>query len=299
MANNSWISTASTDYNVAGNWTDGVPTAADVVGLENSNIDINATLDQSAVALTSWTQFASYTGKIGVMNLLATPGTTGTYLQIDAATVVLGRKLFPEMLYNGSQRLMIDIGSGTACAIRVESTAAQGTDGLLPPVRLKGNDTAHVLTLWEGFIGVACARFDETSTFGTLNLGRMDFAGRKCRALLGLGLTINTALNVNAGKHLALCTIPTGNIYGGELHHNGAGTVSTSVTVHNGAKYVWNGTGTAVAVTVKKGGTFDYSNATGTITTLTFDDKNDLIESNAVTVTNRVPTGKEGPDSGA
>lgn len=298
MAKNNYISTGSVDYGAAGNWSDGVPNAADDVCLENSNIDIGATLDQSAVALTSFLQWASYTGKVGLHNLSATPGTPGTYLQIDAATCILGRIPQPGVIYQGSPRMMIDLGAAQACACRVESTCKYASEQGLPPVRIKGVDAAHTLDVWRGHVGVACGRFDEVSTFATITVGQSGAPMMDARMMLGAGLTLGTKLITLSGFILSYCGWAAADLFGGLVQWEGAGAAAVTgvVTINEGATLVANATGTASgSFVVKKGGKLilSRSNATRNYGTITYDHPDCLDDNGAVTAT-RVPNFKGG-----
>lgn len=299
MAQANWIATTSPgDYGTNGNWSTGaVPIATNAVAFENSNIDVGSgNLDQSAIALASFIAYDSYTGKIGVANLSSTPGTAGSYLIIDSALTVIGRCLIPGVRQNGSPRLMLDVGGTTTNKILIESTSMVSADYGLPPVRIKGNKSAHTLTIIKGWAGVACARSDETTTLGTITIGQAGLPNNLTKFVAGPGLTV-TAINTYSGINRFAGTVPTLKVFGGYVEHIAAGA-STAVTVYGGV-YKVKSTGTQTLITIN-GGLVDTSEAPpgATITNVTNNvGKNALRIGPNVTFTNP-PTNNFGDSEG-
>jgi hypothetical protein len=123
MATKLWVGTDSGnegDYSTAANWSpSGVPVATDDVILANSSQDITAGLDQSAVALTSFTVDLSYTGLIG--------SSDSDFLEIAASTVVIGQRRSTSGNFTGSKRFNLDLGSSTAAQVKIYGTASKYT----------------------------------------------------------------------------------------------------------------------------------------------------------------------------
>ena len=108
MADKIWTGVTDGDYGVAGNWApSGVPTTSDSVYLtQDYSVDIDAGLDQSAVAIDKFV-VDGYTGKIGTLAL--------GYLQIDPDS----------FSFNGAGVSFIDVGSA-AINLDIRSTAGGG-----------------------------------------------------------------------------------------------------------------------------------------------------------------------------
>ena len=67
MATTTWTGAVSGDYGETDNWTNDVPQVGvtDVI-LADSDRDINAGLNQSAIALTTFEVYDTYTGRVGL-----------------------------------------------------------------------------------------------------------------------------------------------------------------------------------------------------------------------------------------
>lgn len=287
---NFFISTSSHAYGTTGNWTDGTPDAGDSVSLENSNIDIDGS-DQTAAALASFVQMDTYSGMVG--NFTLNNGTSGTPLQIDTAILVLGRRLFPGARNYGSPRMLIGLGSTTACVAVVESTCDQSADQGFPPVRITGGKSTSTLEVWSGNVGVAMGRSDETASFAVITVGRAgngaDTFPGLCQYTGGIGITLATRYDIVNGVASVYHAFPAANVYGGQLVHY-AGAVSGTITVYKGGIYVPKQTGTIAQITVKEGGFVDFSqsNATIAVTNMTVDNRNGFIPNSRVNFGNPV-----------
>lgn len=296
MANNRWISASSTDWGVAGNWSNAaVPVNGDVIVVENANIDINGNLDQSGLAGATATLAIpmSYTGKIGTAPV---QGVIGTYLKIRLATAVIGRDYYPNAGRGGSPRILLDTHTDAAEVI-IENTCMVSADLGLPPVRLLMNSTTAVLHHRRGRAGICVSHSLETSTVGTIHLGRVGGPLDDCHFVTGTGLTVNTKVNQLSGRFWLCSACPTLDLYGGICDHRGSGGVSSAVTVRKGAVYrpSLNGA-TIAAVTVKEGGLLDLGQANDafTITALTLEAGANFIGNDAVTISGITPSGKGG-----
>lgn len=262
---NTWIATANpAAYDTTGNWTDGTPDAGDFIYFQLSPIDVSSGFAQSGVALGSFSTFDTYTGKIGLCNLGTSPAVPGTYLEIDAPVSFIGRCQNPGSQGSGSPRTMLNIGSTTAQTMTVESTCLNSADGALPPVRILGVKTTHVLNVIKGNVGVAVASASEVSTFGTINIGQAGLPDALTKFASGIGLTINTAVNVFSGQAvlgiLAGSTLPALNVKGGMVTTIGTNTyTATAVNVYGGI-YKPRHVGTNTAVNIF-GGKVDLSEA--------------------------------------
>jgi len=231
MANKTWVggdSGGTGDYSIAANWSpSGVPSAADNVRIPaSSSYDIDAGLDQSAVAVGDFIVEAGFTGAIGA---------SSADLQID-----------PDRFeFNGSGTAYIDIG---AAAIDVQvlgtATAATGERGLY----LKGSAIDELVVIG-GNVGVAAVH-GTTATVATCRI-----TGSGADVWLGEGTTLTT-LSVSAGTVRLRCGATTINQYGGTLYTEEAGAVTTA-NVEGGTVYA-NSSGTITTLTVD-GGTADFT----------------------------------------
>jgi len=242
MASIYWISTASTSWAIAANWsTTTVPANGDDVYITNSAISIDTGLNQSAVTLASLSIDSSYTGRLG---------TSAAALQVSATTMTIGQEVLDGQT-TGSGRLRID---GTFTTVNVLNTATNGADIGFPPCRLKG--TITTLNVLRGKVGIAVSTPVETSTVTTLN-GNKDNAAAQPIITLGNGVTVTT-INIKGSKVVTRnsATITAVTLYDGSYSVQGD-AAHTTLTMYGGAvQYMGIGTITNLRV---YGGTFDLS----------------------------------------
>lgn len=258
MANDLWQSPASTAYSTAANWSlAAVPVATNAVYFSQNAISVLSGLNQSAVALASFSADLSYTGVFGAAN---------TYLQIGAALAYLGQ---PGITGGGSGSTKLDLDFGSSAVnVKIFGSYSQLVSGLAP-TRLLGSGLTIGAT---GGLFCVAPLPTETATITAMTIGN---TGNKPTAYLGMGVTL-TALVMTAGSTV----------------YSQSGITAPSVIVgdSNGstANYNFNGTGAHTILTVNQNGTANY-NGTGTIGTGTVYGKLDLSNgSGGVTVTNKL-----------
>ena len=146
------VATGPNFYDDTENWSLAtLPAAGEDIFVDNTAVSIQYGMDASAVALASFTQAQNFLGDIGLPELNANGYLEHrpTYLQIDAATILLGNG--PG---TGSRRIKIDSGSTTANAVTVENTGAPAKQGL-PAVFWKGTNAGNTLEVHRGQVGIA------------------------------------------------------------------------------------------------------------------------------------------------
>lgn len=253
MATRTWIGTTSGDWSVTTNWVEGaVPVNGDDVVLRNNAVSISAGLGQSAVTLASLTIDSTYTGLIGLASPL-------TYLQVGATVVTIGGVSGSSNPGDGSQRILLNLGSvlGT---VTIYSSCTVSADSGLEPIRLLGSNASNKLYVLGGRVGVATTVSSETAT-----LTEWDLAGQ--------GI-----LNLGAG-----CTLTTGNQMGGTASirsamttlSQSAGTLTTSgsgaiATASIGGLAKLNSSGTITALNLYATGTADFTGNPAARTVTTF-----------------------------
>lgn len=254
MATRRWISTSSTDWATAGNWSgSAVPADGDDVVIDGilGTADIDTNLGQSTIQLASLRIDQSYTGKIG---------TTSAYLVIGASTVTIGLATAATTTPAGSPRIKLDLRDAlpTAAAVTVHNSCATATEASLPPIRLL-TPAGSNLTVRKGRVGVAVEP-GETSTVVALNVGYVSNQDSDATVILGSGVTL-TNVDKSGGTLVLHCdstdilqTAGTLEVY--------APAVCGTVTVAGGTATL-NGTG-AISELYVKGGTV-YSNTTGDV----------------------------------
>lgn len=245
MANKRWIGTDG-NYGTAANWSPtNVPVAADNVVIPAGGSSITSGLNQSAVAIGSFTVEEGFSGTIG--------SATG-YLQIDPDSFT----------FEGTGLSFIDIGSAAIDPEIVKTASAStGYFGLY----LKGS-AIDVLNVLSGSVGVA-VQLGETSAVTTVRC-----IGSSALVTLGVGVTDGIVVDqfggtVESYTNVTTATLNGGNLYlygdatntttnlkGGALIHNSSGTVTT-INAYSGTAD-WQKSGIARTVTtinVYKGGT--------------------------------------------
>jgi len=173
MASKKWIGTSVIigDYSEPTNWEpSGVPVAADDVIFADSNQDVLAGFDQSAVALNSITFDQSYTGVIGTSQ--------SDFLQVAASVSQIGQTRTNVGTLTGSARLNLDFGSSTPCAITIFNSGTLARDQNRQALRLRMSNASTTVDMYAGSASIS----DDTenastlqaafiSDFGSLNIG--------------------------------------------------------------------------------------------------------------------------------
>jgi hypothetical protein len=259
MATKYWISTSSTSFTGASNWSpSGAPGSGDTLvfnafGTANVETDLSTSLTGVTLIVEK-----SYTGRIGVR--AATGGTT-TYLVLDGGTLICGRGTGGTSSGTGSPLVMVNFGS-TAATAYIYDSASTGAVATLPAVLLLGSNlTVHHSG---GRLGVAAIP-GETATL-TYRCGGQ-FGGVAPSAYFGSGVTISD-LDMQAGTVVSASnqTVTSATVGGGSYTHQGSGAHTTLITTGTGTVY-YDGTGTITTLT--NGGVFDRSRGTSALTITT------------------------------
>lgn len=260
MATKYWISTSSTSFNTAANWSDTAAPGNNDTLVFNHLGTANCTTNLSTI-LTGVTVIVekSYTGQIGVLS-----GATATYLVLDGGTLNVGQTTGGTSSGSGSPLVMVNFGS-TAGTVNLYDSASTSSTSYYPPVIVKG--TSLTWNQFGGSAGVAVLP-GETATLTAAKI------------LKGYNPTVSPSLYLGTGVTTTALNAALGNIV------NRSAQTQTAVTLSGTAQYLYDGTGAHTTLTTEIGSTAIYS-GTGTITTLnnggTFDREKDP---RALTITN-------------
>ena len=237
MAVKQWISTSSTDWNTAGNWSpSGVPIDADDVYITSGSTNI-AGFDASATELDSLTVGSKYTGTIG---------SSGTKLELDATV----------FNFSGNGDTYIEGIYGT---LTVQDTSTSNT-----ALNLSGSTISYLRVLGgKGTVTIAADSTVNTSIelIGadgvTLNIADAATIGGSCAVVSDSGrLELNQA-------------VPTITIYGGVADIQlDSGTVTTLDQYGGRVRWIPTATCTITTLTLY-GGLFDSSDSTAPLYTIT------------------------------
>jgi hypothetical protein len=258
MATKYWISTSSTSFNTAANWSDNVAPANGDTLIFNY-LGTASVLTNLSTVLTTVTiiKEKSYVGSIGSIS-----GATWTYLVLDGGTLYY-EQTTGQGSASGSPLCMINFG-GTAAVANVYDSASQSSTIYFPPLLLKG--TSLTVHQSGGSLGVA----PEPGSTSTLTAMRI---------IKGQG-AIPPKLYLGQGVTTTALTAETGTIT------SRSDQTQTAATIDGDAVYDWLGTGAHTTLTVGEGGKVRHR-GTGTITTLNVVGEFDrTAETRALTVTN-------------
>jgi hypothetical protein len=247
MATLYWISTSSTDWGTAGNWSTGsVPVAADDVviqGIPGSSLANIAAYDASAVTLASLTISMTYTGTIG-----NTGAGASTYLKVSATAWTIGTPATDGSQAQGSGRIKIDFGSVQFTGT-IYNTSVATSDTGSPPVQIKGTHASNKLYTLGGKTGVATATPGETST-----LTQLDVVGNSAQVVCGSGVTLTT-INASGGSRVTTnSAITTLNVGSGSVVTT-YGSVAVTTLNNSGVVMLNNRNGGTAATTINNYGT--------------------------------------------
>jgi hypothetical protein len=237
------------NYDTAGNWSGAaIPVATNDVVVENSSDDITYGLDQSGVALTSFTPKASFTGDIGLpANTTNYAEYRGQYLQLDADTITIGQGDG-----DGSGRIKL-VTAATATELNIYKSGRRAEAGV-PAILWKGTHASTVVTVNRGDLGVAFFA-GETATILTLNVGYINTPLTDAKVHLGSSVTLTTA-NIDGGQTTILNAVTTINQTAGEVTVGEDATVGT-LNLDGGTCY-YKSTGTCTAADVDDGAVLDF-----------------------------------------
>jgi hypothetical protein len=255
MADKHWISTSSTSFNTAGNWSDGVaPANGDTLRVNHLGTANIATNLGSTLTTVTLIVEKSYLGQIGSL----TSAGVATYLTFDGGTIHLEQAPI-QGSPAGSSLLMIANTSTTAMTVNVYDSASSSASTNYPPILLKGTDLT--INHYGGKVGLA-ALTGETAT-ATINVVKSATASIAPELICGNGTTI-TALKTGEGAYVLSRSNNTcaSAIIGGTSEYEYQGTgAHTALEINDTAKCYASGTGTVTAATVR-GGTLDFSRDT-------------------------------------
>jgi hypothetical protein len=252
LAEKHWVSTSSTSFNTAANWSDGVaPANGDTLrfnqyGTANCSTNLGSTLTTITLIVEK-----SYLGQIGSL----TSAGVATYLTFDGGTIHLEQ---PPIQGSpaGSSLIMIGNTSTTAMTINVYDSSSSAAQTNNPPILIKGTDIT--LNHYGGKVGLAATTGDTCTA--TINCLRAATASVATYLFCGSGCTI-TALR--AGDSASILSRSNNTcasaIIGGTATYEYQGTgAHTALEVNDSAICYASGTGTVTAATVR-GGTLDFS----------------------------------------
>ncbi len=244
MATKYWISTSSTSFNTAGNWSDSAaPANSDTLifnslGTANCSTNLN-----SAITGATLIKEKSYTGQIGVLT-----GATATYLTLSGGTVYLENNTGAGSP-SGSPLIMIDTGSAADGNVYVYDSSSSSASTYYAPILLKGGGGGQFLNvfMYGGNVGIA-ALVGETAT-------------TKVYITKGAGAQISPSLYIGHGATVSDFTASTGAIY------NQSDNAVTAMRIEGDAAFTQLGTGALTLASVYGNSTL-YHRGTGAITTL-------------------------------
>lgn len=255
MATKYWISTSSTSFNTAANWSDGIaPANGDVLvfngaGTANCSTNLGANLTTVTVIVEP-----GYTGEIGAVATGA-----ATYLALDGGTLKMPRAASGSRS-SGSPRVLVrfDKSDGTgsvAGTVVIEETNSTGTETFYPPVMIRGGSGGITGTVTGNSVVGFAMRPGETTTLTSLRTSAG--AGGTPIVFLAPGVTLSAAVfehGIIYDKRDT--TAPTIRVGGATYDYAGTGATTTLI-IDAGVCY-YSGTGTITAATVKAG-TLDFS----------------------------------------
>ena len=281
MATKLWVGTDSGNegaYSTAANWSpSGVPIASDDVIIANSSQSILTGLDQSAVALSSFTVDKSFTGVIGTG--------AGDFLQIATARATIGQRRGATGTFTGSKRLNLDFGSSTAAQVEVFDTASSAQDSNRAPLRIIAANANTDIKVWAGSVAISDDS-DNASTVGDITVN-----GGSVTA--GAAMTLTNVIMNGGSLTLQSSIAGTATIKGGTLNHyddNTAVSTIATLTVSDSGSVNHFASGTITTLNLN-GGSVDLTKTQNskTVTTLTAKPGSTLItDSGIVTLTNDI-----------
>ena len=242
MATKYWISTSSTSFSTAGNWSDGVaPANSDTlvfngVGTANCSSDLSTVLTGVTIIVEK-----SYTGQIGTVS-----GATVTYLVLDGGTLKMPRTTGAGSA-SGSQRVMVNFGA-TAATVIIEDSNTTGAESYYPPVQILGTSLTAKIT--GGVVGFAI-RPGDVSTLTSLITGKG--GGTSAQVYLGEGVTLTSGVGDSGTIYDRANNTRTALRVGGatwEIAPTSTGATTTA-NVDDG-KLIFNGSGTIGQLNCRK-----------------------------------------------
>lgn len=290
------------DWSTATNWSDGsVPVNSDTVIFANNAVNVSWGLGQSAVALTALRIDQTYTGRIGLDYANFATSADGEtvsptvkaeyrshYLAIGTSALDIGRH-FDAGTPAGSGRILIDLGSSTACQATVHNTRSSSADGQRPAVRLLASNASTDIYVRQapGGVGIAADEPGETSTVGDINVSE---DGSSAIVHAGPGVTLTNWIQGGGDCTLeAAATVTKVDADGGRLQIEGDFTITTLNA--RGAEVIDNhiktGGNSVTTLNLENGSTYDLSQSleARTLATVNTDHGVTLVANESVTLT--------------
>lgn len=250
------------DASVAANWSTGaLPATGDDILFDAGSSDVLYGLDQHAVTPASITVLPGFTGKIG-LGAVNADNAAATYFEyrpqyLQYGTTGVGGTVAVTVA-GGAGRIKLDQGS--APAVWNVAHAAQRVEAGVPAVLLKGTNTANVLNVNKGDVGLAFFG-GESAALALLNVGYETNPAGDSSVWLGAGVSLANAAIVQTGGNLTINSATSGTAtittYDGSLTLQSGAQTGLAVL---GGTCVYNSTGTLGGTTVVAGsGTLDFS----------------------------------------
>lgn len=284
-------------WSIAANWdTAAVPVDTDDVILQDSDVSVLYGLDQSAVALTSLTIAASFTGDIG-LPVYDDDGDyyqyRETYLEIGSTTTTIGSG--PG---SGMKRGKLNLGTGGSSTLNIHGSGSPADDGLEAILIVIGG-ASNVLNYTAGSVGVA-VEAGQTGRVDTVRQGYEESRSSDTRLRFGAGVTLSSATITKSGGVLQTnSAVSSLTQTGGDTETFGSGTITT-LNIDGGA--VYHNAATITTLNGGSGGKIDLSRdmRDKTITNCVLSSGFEYIDPNGVTVgnvTNGIQLNRCGLDS--
>jgi len=279
MSNKLWVGTDSGnvgDWATSANWEPvGVPVNGDDVILASGSQNVLSGFDQSLVILNSITVDLSWIGIIG--------STQADFLQIAAATAVIGQRRGSTGTFSGSKRLNLDFGSTTACQVNIYGTATSGQDQNRSPLRIRAANSSTDVNMFGGTASVS----DDTSNSSTIG----DVIIESGSLTVGDNVTM-TGLVQSGGGFTTQSSLATMVIKGGTSNFYDGTSANTITTVTISGSGSLNHFASGLIGTINlNGGNVDLtkSQKSKTVTTITASNSGTLIiDTGVTTLTNDI-----------
>jgi hypothetical protein len=225
-----------------------LPSAADTLIIENSNIDLLYGLDQITNSLTAVT-IRNWKGKIGL------PQWNGLYNEYRPTYLIL--KATTLTIQNVSSGFIRIDSSSVQTTVNIYGTGnSSDPQGFLPAFCWKGTHASNVVNLYQGSLGVAMLT-GETATILTFNQGFISNPQSDTQAIFNSGTTLTT-INRDGGTLEINSAVTTINQRKGvgDLTIKGTGAVTTINSLDGGNIYYMT-TGTLTTGNIGAGCTLD------------------------------------------
>lgn len=263
---NTTVNSGPNDWSVPANWSLGsVPAAGQDIVINNCATDLTWNVPSSGPTFATWTQDASFTGRLGLPDI----SESGGYFEYRQRFAVFGvtngnAATFGNGVGGGSGRTRINFNA-TQPVITVYATG-QPIDPTIEALQLTNTASGATLTAFAGSIGL-CVVPGDTATLTTINVGSINNPATDVTLRATSGLTLAT-LNQNGGDITLNAGLTTITKTLGTTTILGTGAVTT-MTLQGGTLW-YESSGTITTLSLQ-GGVIDFSrdNRARTITTAT------------------------------